>query len=75
MVRSWTVVHTAFLPGFDPYVPYVVAVAELVEQSRLRFTARLAQGATPALRYGAAVETVFDDSGGVAVPLLSLVDV
>jgi uncharacterized OB-fold protein len=73
-LRSWTVVRTAFLPGFAPYVPYVVAAAELEEQDGLRVTARLVDGPYAALTYGAAVETVFEDmAGGVAVPMFRLV--
>jgi uncharacterized OB-fold protein len=73
-LRSWTVVRTAFLPGFAPYVPYVVAAAELQEQAGLRMAARLVDGPDAALSYGAAVETVFDDMvAGVAVPMFRLV--
>jgi len=73
-LRSWTVVRTAFLPGFAPYVPYVVAAAELEEQDGLRFTARLVDGPDAALTYGAAVETVFDDMAeGITVPMFRLV--
>jgi uncharacterized OB-fold protein len=77
VLRSWTVVHTAFLPGFAPYVPYVVAAVELEEQPGLRLTARLAAppgSGLPGLEYGRPVETEFEDlSQGVTVPVFRLV--
>ena len=74
-LRSWTVVHTAFLPGFTPYVPYVVAAAELVEQGGLRLFARLVDAPEAMLTYGAAVETVFEDvADGVAIPVFRLLE-
>jgi uncharacterized OB-fold protein len=74
-LRSWTVVHTAFLPGFMPYVPYVVAAAELAEQSGLRLFARLVDAGETTLTYGAPVETVFEDvADGVAVPVIRLLE-
>jgi len=59
VLRSWTVVRTALLPGFAPDVPYVVAVAEMPEQPGLRLTARLEDGPGPGLVYGAAVTTEY----------------
>jgi uncharacterized protein len=73
-LRSWTVVRTAFLPGFARYVPYVVASVELVEQPGLRLAARLVEGSNDGLVYGAQVETVYDDvAEGVAIPMFRLV--
>jgi uncharacterized OB-fold protein len=73
-LRTWTVVRTAFLPGFSAYVPYVVAAAELVEQPGLRVTARLLDGPEARLRYGAAVDTTFEDmADGVSIPVFRLV--
>lgn len=73
VLRSWTVVHTAFLPWFGPLVPYVVAAAELEEQGGLRLTARLADPPGTPLAYGAPVDTVFEElADGVAVPLIRL---
>lgn len=75
VLRSWTVVHTAFLPWFGPHVPYVVAAAELEEQRGLRLTARLAAHDGAALAYGAPTETVFEElAEGVAVPLIRLTE-
>jgi hypothetical protein len=63
----------AFLPGFTPYVPYVVAAVELEEQAGLRMVARLVDGPDGPLGYGAAVETRFDDvAPGVAIPVFGL---
>jgi len=73
VLRSWTVVRTAFLPGFAPDTPYVVAVAEMAEQRGLRLTARLQDGPVPGLAYGAPVTTEFaslDDE--TKVPVLRL---
>ena len=72
-LRSWTTIRTAFLPGFAPYVPYVVAAVELVEQSGLRFVARMESEPESTLVYGAPVETVFDDvAEGLAIPMFRL---
>jgi uncharacterized OB-fold protein len=72
-LRSWTTIRTAFLPGFAPFVPYVVAAVELAEQDGLRLVARLAGEPNPVLVYGAAVETVFDDvADGLAIPMFRL---
>jgi uncharacterized OB-fold protein len=74
-LRSWTVIRTAFLPGFAPYVPYIVAAAELAEQAGLRMVARLSGDPGSGLVYGAPVETVFEDvAGGVAIPMLRLLE-
>jgi uncharacterized protein len=73
-LRSWTTVRTAFLPGFAPYVPYVVGAVELVEQRGLRLVARMANDRESILAYGAPVETVFDDvAEGLAIPMFRLI--
>jgi uncharacterized OB-fold protein len=67
------VIRDAFLPGFAPYVPYVVAAVELEEQPGLRMVARLVDGPDGPLAHGAAVETRFDDvAPGVAIPVFGL---
>ncbi len=67
-VRSWTVMRTAFLPGFAPLVPYVLADVELDEQPDLRIIARVLAGAD-AMAVGARVSTQFDEvAPGFAVP-------
>jgi uncharacterized OB-fold protein len=73
LLRSWTVVRTAFLPGFAPYLPYVVAAVEMPEQKGLRITARMQAGSDPDPSYGAPVETLFEELGeGVRVPVFRL---
>jgi uncharacterized protein len=73
-IRTWTVVRTAFLPGFAPDVPYVVATVELDAQPGLYVTARLVDGADAALAPGTAVDTVFEDpAAGVSLPMFRLV--
>ena len=72
-LRSWTVMRDAFLPGFKPEVPYVVADVELEEQLGLRMIGRLVDGADAALGLGAPVEVVFEDvAEGIAVPQFRL---
>jgi uncharacterized protein len=72
-LRTWTTIRTAFLPGFAPEVPYVVAAVELAEQRGLRFVARLAGEPESKLVYGAPVEARFDDvAGGLAIPMFRL---
>ena len=72
-IRSWTVMHDAFLPGFRPDVPYVVVDVELEEQAGLRMIGQLAGGAG-GLALDAPVEVVFGDvAEGMAVPQFRLV--
>lgn len=72
-LRSWTVTHDAFLPGFRADAPYVVADVELDEQAGLRMMARLVDGPGAALAVGAPVEVVFEDvAEGMAVPQFRL---
>ena len=73
-IRSWTVMHDSFLPGFRADVPYVVVDVELDEQAGLRMIGQLAGGPDDRLALGAAVEAVFEDvAEGVAVPRFRLV--
>ncbi|MGH8996611.1 MAG: Zn-ribbon domain-containing OB-fold protein [Acidimicrobiales bacterium] len=68
-VRTWTVVRDAFLAGFAPDVPYVLAEAELDEQAGLRLVLLLVDGDESGMRLGLPVEAVFDDvTPGVSVP-------
>jgi uncharacterized protein len=73
IVRSWTVVRQAFLPGFDADLPFVLVDVELVEQPELRMIGRLLDGATARLHIGAPVVAAFEDlSPGIAVPAFEL---
>jgi uncharacterized OB-fold protein len=74
VVRSWTVVRDAFLPGFADDVPYVLVDVELDVQRELRMIGRLVDGADAPLRIGDRVSVTFDEVGdGVAVPAFALV--
>jgi uncharacterized protein len=72
-IKTWTVVHRAFLPSFAADVPYVVAEVELEEQDGLRLVARLVDVEPGDVTLGAPVEVVFDDvADGIAVPHFAL---
>lgn len=72
VVRSWTVVRQAFLPGFE--VPFVLVDVELVEQSDLRMIGRLLDGMDAALKIGAEVGVAFEDlDAGSAVAAFEVV--
>ena len=69
VVRSWTVVRQAFLPGFE--VPFVLVDVELTEQVELRVIGRLLDNVEPVL--GAPVRVAFEDlADGIAVPAFEL---
>lgn len=59
VVRSWTVVRQAFLPGFDDDLPFVLVDVELDDQPDLRLIGRLLDGTEPTL--GEAVEVAWED--------------
>lgn len=71
VVRSWTVVRQAFLPGFD--VPFVLVDVELAEQPGLRLVGRLLDGVDADLYLGAHVRVAFEDiTDEIAVPAFEL---
>lgn len=76
VVRSWTVVRQAFLPGFDADLPFVLVDVELAEQAELRLIGRLLDGPKALeadLRINAPVVIAFEDlAPGVAVPAFEL---
>ncbi|OBJ16157.1 Zn-ribbon domain-containing OB-fold protein [Mycobacterium colombiense] len=73
VVRSWTVVRQAFLPGFDDEIPFVLVDVELVEQAELRLIGRLLDGVDAPLRVGDTVTVGFEDlAPGVAIPAFEL---
>ena len=75
IVRSWTILHQSFLPGFDDLLPFVLVDVELSEQAELRMIGRLLDGAGPSLALGSAVAVAFEDiAPGVAVPAFRLED-
>lgn len=74
IVRSWTVMHQSFLPGFDEDIPFVLVDVEIVEQEDLRLIGRLLDGPRAQLRIGSAVQVDFEDlRPGISVPAFSLV--
>ncbi|HVU60158.1 MAG TPA: OB-fold domain-containing protein [Mycobacteriales bacterium] len=71
VVRSWTVVRQAFLPGFD--TPYRLVDVELDAQAGLRLVARLLDDLDVQLTIGARVRVSFEDiADGVSVPAFRL---
>lgn len=72
-VRSWTVVHQSFLPGFDDDLPFVLVDVELDEQADLRMIGRLLDGPYVALHIGDRVTVAFEHPApGVAIPAFAL---
>ena len=72
VVRSWTVMHESFLPGFDD-TPFVLVDVELEEQEELRLIGRLLDGVSATLRIGVRVRVTFEDlREGIAVPAFVL---
>ncbi len=73
VVRSWTVMHQSFLPGFDDLVPFVLVDVELEEQAELRTIGRLLDGPDAPLAIGTRVVVAFEDLGpGTSVPAFAL---
>jgi uncharacterized protein len=70
-VKSWTVVHRSFLPGFE--VPFILVDVELSEQADLRLIGRLLDDQGVKLQIGVPVRVAFEDiAAGVAVPAFVL---
>ena len=73
VVRSWTVMHQSFAPGFDDDVPFVLVDVELAEQDDLRMIGRLVDGPNAPLHLGDRVTATFEDLGdGVSIPAFAL---
>lgn len=73
VVKSWTIVRQALLPGFDKDIPYLLVDVELMEQAGLRLTGRLLDGPDASPTLGAPVQVDFEDiADGVAVPAFRL---
>jgi uncharacterized OB-fold protein len=71
-IKTWTVMHQAFLPGFAPDLPYTVAEIEL-DDAAVRVIGRLAGPAPDGLVIGTPVTVEFHDvAEGVAVPSFRL---
>lgn len=72
-IRSWTVIHQSFLPGFDADVPFVLVDVELDEQPDLRMIGRLLDGFDVPLHIGDRVAVAFEDlAPGSVVPAFVL---
>jgi uncharacterized OB-fold protein len=72
-IRSWTVMHQSFLPGFAADVPYVLVDVELAEQADLRLIGRLVDGPDADFGLDSAVTAVFEDvTPEVSVPAFRL---
>jgi hypothetical protein len=72
-VRSWTVMHQSFLPGFEEDVPFLLVDVELEEQPDLRIIGRLVDGPDATVAIGTSVQVTFEDLGsGMAVPAFTL---
>ncbi len=73
VVRSWTVMHQSFVPGFDDLIPFVLVDVELDEQPDLRTIGRLVDGPDAPLAIGARIVVEFEDlAPGVSVPAFAL---
>lgn len=72
-VRSWTVLHQSFLPGFEEDIPFVLVDVELAEQAELRLIARLVDGPDASLSIGAPVTVAWEDlTADISVPAFRL---
>jgi hypothetical protein len=70
-VFSFTIVHRAFLPALDAYVPYVVIVGELDDAPGVRLVSNLVDARPEQAQIGLAVEVVWDEveaETGVVLP-------
>jgi len=74
VIRSWTVIHRSFLPGFDDDLPFVLVDVALDGHDDIRLIGRLLDGPDAQLDVGAAVTVAFEElDGGVAVPAFALI--
>lgn len=72
-VRTWTVIHDAFVPGFQDDTPFVLVDVELDAQADLRMIGRLLDGADAPLLQGDRVAIAFEDvAPGVSIPAFRL---
>ncbi len=79
VVRSWTVMHQSFVPGFDDLLPFVLVDVELEEQDDLRTIGRLLDtpeildGPDVPLTIGTRVVVAFEDlAPDISVPAFRL---
>jgi uncharacterized OB-fold protein len=73
VIRSWTVLHQSFLPGFADDVPFMLVDVEFPEHDGVRLIGRLLDGPRAAVRIGDLVRPAFEEAAsGVAVPAFTL---
>jgi uncharacterized OB-fold protein len=65
---SFAVAERAFHPGFVSYLPYVVALVELVEQPGLRLLTNIVEADPNLLRIGMPLEVTFEKRGHIGLP-------
>lgn len=69
VVRSWTIVRQALLPGFEKLVPYVLVDVEMDAQQGLRMTGRWLESVEDQPAPGDKVAVQFEDlAEGISVP-------
>lgn len=72
-VRSWTVLHQVFVPGFDGELPFVLVDVALDGTDDVRLIGRLLDGIDADLSIDAPVTLAFEEfDDGVAVPAFRL---
>jgi uncharacterized OB-fold protein len=70
-VRTWTIVHSSFLNGFD--VPFMLVDVQLDDQPTVRMIGRLLDGPDAPVKMGAPVTLGFEDiAPGVSLPAFGL---
>ncbi len=73
IIKSWTVVRDAFLPGFGSEVPYVLVDVQLDCEPSIRMIGRLLDGPEVGLHIESRVRLAFESPAeGVAVPAFTL---
>lgn len=71
VLRSWTIVRQALLPGFE--TPYTLVDVELDDADGVRLIGQLVGGRASDLRLAAPMAVAFEDiAPGVAVPAFAL---
>lgn len=74
VLKSWTVVRDAFLPGFGSEVPYVLVDVQLDSEPSIRMIGRLLDGPEIDLQIEGRVRLAFESpADDVAVPAFMLV--
>jgi uncharacterized OB-fold protein len=73
VIRSWTVLHQSFLPGFEHDIPFMLVDVEFPGHDGVRFIGRLLDGPRAEVRAGAIARPAFEDlAPEVSVPAFTL---